>query len=56
MCGPKLCPMHNFRDVYWVTIRAVVAERKRVELSGSPATTRGERHSARIVREGVRGG
>jgi phosphomethylpyrimidine synthase len=29
MCGPKYCPMHNFRDVDWDAIRAVVAERKR---------------------------
>ncbi|MGI8659941.1 MAG: phosphomethylpyrimidine synthase ThiC [Thermoleophilaceae bacterium] len=29
MCGPKFCPMHNFREVDWDEIRAVVAERKR---------------------------
>jgi phosphomethylpyrimidine synthase len=29
MCGPKYCPMHNFRDVDWDAIRTVVAERKR---------------------------
>ncbi len=29
MCGPKFCPMHNFRDVDWEAIRAMVAERKR---------------------------
>ncbi len=29
MCGPKYCPMHNFRDVDWDAIREVVAERKR---------------------------
>ena len=28
MCGPKYCPMHNFRDVDWDAVRAVVAERK----------------------------
>jgi len=28
MCGPKYCPMHNFRDVDWEAIRAVVAERR----------------------------
>jgi len=28
MCGPKYCPMHNFRDVDWDAIRAVVEERK----------------------------
>ncbi len=28
MCGPKFCPMHNFRDVNWDELRAVVAERK----------------------------
>ena len=29
MCGPKYCPMHNFRDVDWEEIRAVVAARRR---------------------------
>jgi phosphomethylpyrimidine synthase len=29
MCGPKFCPMHNFRDVDWDEVAAVVAERKR---------------------------
>jgi len=29
MCGPKHCPMHNFRDVDWEQIRDVVAKRKR---------------------------
>jgi phosphomethylpyrimidine synthase len=28
MCGPKYCPMHNFRDVDWAAIRTVVARRK----------------------------
>ncbi|MEX2024234.1 MAG: phosphomethylpyrimidine synthase ThiC [Thermoleophilaceae bacterium] len=28
MCGPRFCPMHNFREVDWDRIRAVVAERK----------------------------
>jgi phosphomethylpyrimidine synthase len=30
MCGPKYCPMHNFRDVDWDELHAVVAERERV--------------------------
>jgi phosphomethylpyrimidine synthase len=29
MCGPKYCPMHNFRDVDWDAIRAVADERRR---------------------------
>jgi len=29
MCGPKYCPMHNFRDVDWDDLRAAVEERKR---------------------------
>jgi phosphomethylpyrimidine synthase len=29
MCGPKFCPMHNFRDVDWDAVRAVVANRTR---------------------------
>ncbi len=28
MCGPKFCPMHNFKDVDWDEIGAVVAARK----------------------------
>jgi phosphomethylpyrimidine synthase len=28
MCGPKFCPMHNFKDVDWDEIREVVAVRK----------------------------
>jgi len=28
MCGPKFCPMHNFRDVDWEAIRVVVEERR----------------------------
>jgi phosphomethylpyrimidine synthase len=28
MCGPKYCPMHNFRDLDWDALRAVVAERQ----------------------------
>jgi phosphomethylpyrimidine synthase len=28
MCGPKFCPMHNFKDVDWDELRALVAQRK----------------------------
>ena len=28
MCGPKFCPMHNFKDVDWDEVRTVVAERR----------------------------
>jgi phosphomethylpyrimidine synthase len=28
MCGPKFCPMHNFKDVDWDEIRSVVEARK----------------------------
>jgi len=28
MCGPKFCPMHNFKDVDWEEITGVVAARK----------------------------
>jgi phosphomethylpyrimidine synthase len=27
MCGPKYCPMHNFREIDWERVRAVAAER-----------------------------
>jgi phosphomethylpyrimidine synthase len=29
MCGPKYCPMHNFKDIDWDALRAIVAERQR---------------------------
>ncbi len=29
MCGPKFCPMHNFKDLDWDELRAVISERKR---------------------------
>ncbi len=29
MCGPKYCPMHNFRDIDWTEIRGVIDQRKR---------------------------
>jgi phosphomethylpyrimidine synthase len=29
MCGPKYCPMHNFKDIDWEAVRDTVAERKR---------------------------
>ena len=28
MCGPKFCSMHNFKDVDWDGVRAVVEERQ----------------------------
>jgi len=28
MCGPKFCPMHNFKDIDWDEIRSVVEARK----------------------------
>lgn len=36
MCGPKFCPMHNFRDVDWDEVRRVVAERREAR-SGAAA-------------------
>lgn len=29
MCGPKYCPMHNFKDIDWDAVRDTVADRKR---------------------------
>jgi phosphomethylpyrimidine synthase len=37
MCGPKFCPMHNFKDVDWDGLREVVAKRKRERLAGATA-------------------
>jgi phosphomethylpyrimidine synthase len=34
MCGPKYCPMHNFRDVDWTAVQAVIAERKEQRAAG----------------------
>ncbi|MGA7435756.1 MAG: phosphomethylpyrimidine synthase ThiC [Solirubrobacterales bacterium] len=28
MCGPKFCPMHNFRDVDWDSVAKTIAERR----------------------------
>jgi phosphomethylpyrimidine synthase len=28
MCGPKYCPMHNFKNVDWDELQRVVAQRK----------------------------
>ena len=28
MCGPKYCPMHNFKDVDWTALRAVIDKRR----------------------------
>jgi phosphomethylpyrimidine synthase len=40
MCGPKYCPMHNFKDVDWDELRAVVADRKRQRRADREATAR----------------
>jgi len=29
MCGPKYCPMHNFKDIDWDAVRDAVSARKR---------------------------
>jgi phosphomethylpyrimidine synthase len=34
MCGPKYCPMHNFRDVDWNAVRAVIAGRREARAAG----------------------
>ncbi|MDP9377320.1 MAG: phosphomethylpyrimidine synthase ThiC [Actinomycetota bacterium] len=35
MCGPKFCPMHNFRDIDWAEVRRVVDERKSERVAAS---------------------
>jgi phosphomethylpyrimidine synthase len=48
MCGPKFCPVHNFKDIDWDEIRTVVEERKRHQpgpltlrsMSVAPSATR----------------
>ena len=37
MCGPKYCPMHNFKEVDWDAVRTLVAERKRDRVGASVA-------------------
>ncbi len=32
MCGPKYCPMHNFKDIDWDAIRTVIEDRKQQRL------------------------
>ncbi len=44
MCGPKYCPMHNFKDLDWDALRRAVKERKQ----GAAGT------GARRVRAGAR--
>jgi len=31
MCGPKYCPMHNFRDVDWDEVKRVIEDRRRAK-------------------------
>jgi phosphomethylpyrimidine synthase len=33
MCGPKYCPMHNFKDLDWDALRRAVEERRKDEAS-----------------------
>jgi phosphomethylpyrimidine synthase len=37
MCGPKYCPMHNFRDLDWDEIRAVVGQNSRTKTASTTA-------------------
>ena len=37
MCGPKYCPMHNFRDLDWEALRAAVAQRAPTTSQRAPA-------------------
>jgi phosphomethylpyrimidine synthase len=37
MCGPKYCPMHNFKDIDWDAVRDTVADRKRARLAAAAA-------------------
>ena len=35
MCGPKFCPMHNFRDIDWNAISVAIAKRKTTPANAS---------------------
>jgi phosphomethylpyrimidine synthase len=35
MCGPKFCPMHNFRDIDWDAVSRVVAEHREARAMSS---------------------
>jgi phosphomethylpyrimidine synthase len=35
MCGPKYCPMHNFKDLDWEALRTAVADRKAAARTGA---------------------
>jgi len=37
MCGPKYCPMHNFRDIDWGRVQAAVAARRERARAGAVA-------------------
>jgi phosphomethylpyrimidine synthase len=37
MCGPKYCPMHNFRDIDWDDVRRVVETRRAQRAAGAGA-------------------
>jgi phosphomethylpyrimidine synthase len=36
MCGPKYCPMHNFRDLDWDALNATVAARRAASAAPAP--------------------
>jgi phosphomethylpyrimidine synthase len=38
MCGPKYCPMHNFKDVDWDAVRAAIAGRRQLRGARSMPT------------------
>jgi phosphomethylpyrimidine synthase len=35
MCGPKFCPMHNFRDIDWDAVSRVIAKRREARAMSS---------------------
>jgi phosphomethylpyrimidine synthase len=38
MCGPRFCPMHNFKDVDWDEVRAVIESRRSKTQAKAAAT------------------
>jgi len=39
MCGPKYCPMHNFREIDWETVGAAIERQRRQAGAGDPSVS-----------------
>ncbi len=53
MCGPKYCPMHNFRDVDWGQVGRIVEQQQRTAGATIPSKTESPSSSAASSTEPV---